>query len=213
MLNFTEIRLLHIDDHLLFAQGIHSLLGHETFIGELVHAQTLSEGLQLAAKLQPELILLDYFLPDSNGIESLRILREIYPSCKIILLSMESSPEVIENCRREGAIGFLEKTISKKMLLEAINHALQNISTFPDFIGTETKQATPQSLLKILSKREKQVAHLVADGFTSAEIAEKLFLSELTVNTHRRNIMQKLEMKNSAQLVAYIEKFKLLDIN
>lgn len=211
MLNFSEIKVLHIDDHLLFAQGIHSLLGNETFIRELIHAHTLDEGIQLAEELQPELILLDYFLPDSNGVESLQKLQKNCPLSKVIILTMESNPEVMENCKKAGAIGFLEKTISKKTLLEALNNALQNIPSFPASLLTQTRPSNPHSLLKILTKREKQIANLVAEGFTSAEIAEKLFVSELTVNTHRRNIMQKLELKNSAQLVAFIEKIKFLD--
>lgn len=213
MLNFIEIKVLHIDDHLLFAQGIHSLLGNETFIRELIHAQTLNEGIRIAEKLQPELILLDYFLPDANGIESLQLLQKISPLSKVILLTMESNPEVIENCKREGAIGFLQKTIGKKTLLEALNKAMQNIPSFPPSILAPTRQSNPQSLVKILSKREKQIANMVSEGLTSAEIAKKLFLSELTINTHRRNIMQKLELKNSAQLVAFIEKLKFMDIS
>ncbi|WP_111669840.1 response regulator [Algoriphagus litoralis] len=206
MLNFSEIKLVHIDDHLLFAQGINSLIGNETFINELVHAQTLAEGLRIVEELQPELILLDYFLPDSNGIESLRLLNKTSPSSKVILLTMESNPDVMEKCRREGAIGFLQKSISKKALLEALNNALQDIPTFP--ITVQSSAETPNSPLNILSKREKQIADLVTEGFTSAEIAEKLFLSDLTVNTHRRNLIHKLGLKNTAQLVAFIEKLK-----
>jgi DNA-binding NarL/FixJ family response regulator len=208
MLNFSEIKILHIDDHLLFAQGIYSLLGHETFIKEWIQAGNLEEALPLAEEHQPDVILLDYFLPDAKGIESLQKLKKISPESRVMLLTMETSPEVMERCRYEGAIGFLPKSISKKALLEALNRAMENVPTFP---SPEASVAKPESRLNILSKREKEIANLVTEGLTSAEIAEKLFLSELTVNTHRRNLIQKLGLKNSAQLVAYIENLKFME--
>jgi DNA-binding NarL/FixJ family response regulator len=162
----------------------------------------------LAREHQPEVILLDYFLPDAKGIESLQKLKKVSPESRVILLTMETSPDVMERCRYEGAIGFLPKSISKKALLEALNHAMKNVPTFPSFQASVTK---PESRLNILSKREKEIANLVTEGLTSAEIAEKLFLSELTVNTHRRNLIQKLGLKNSAQLVAYIENLKFME--
>lgn len=206
MLNFSDIKVLHIDDHLLFAQGVFSLIGNETFIHELTHAQTLEEGLALAESAQPDLILLDYFLPDANGIASIRALKKISPESKIILLTMENNPDVMEKCRQEGAIGYLPKSISKRALVEAMNNALQDILTFPEATFSPAKES--KSNLNILSKREKQIAKLIAEGYTSVEIAEKLFLSDLTVNTHRRNLIQKLGLKNSAQLVAFIENLK-----
>lgn len=210
MLNFSEIKIVHLDDHLLFAQGLYSLLGNESFIQELLHAQTLEEGLLMVEKTNPDLILLDYFLPDSNGIQSIRALKKIRPEGKIILLTMENNPEVMEKCRLEGAIGYLPKSISKKALLEAINRAIQDIPTFPDLGQASMQPKKPNTPLNILSKREKQIAFLIAEGFTSAEIADQLFLSELTVNTHRRNLIHKLELKNSAQLVAFIENLKII---
>lgn len=208
MLNFSELKIVHIDDHVLFAQGIYSLLGNETFIEELVHAENFHHGLRISIEVQPDIILLDYFLPDSNGIESLRHLRTACPESKVILLTMETNPEVMEKCRREGAMAFLPKSISKKELLDALRNAMENIPTFPPTIAISPNSTKPQSRLNILSKREKQIANLIAEGLTSAEIAEKLFLSDLTVNTHRRNLIQKLGLKNSAQLVAFIENLK-----
>ena len=211
MLNFSEISIVHIDDHLLFAQGVYSLIGNESFIQELVHAETLKEGLELADKIQPKLILLDYFLPDSNGVESIRKLKKVCPDCGIILLTMENNPEVMEKCRQEGAIGYLPKSISKKALLDALNNAIQGIPTFPQLSPIPPASSHSKSELNILSKREKQIANLITQGFTSAEIADQLFLSELTVNTHRRNLIHKLGLKNSAQLVAFIEGLRFRD--
>lgn len=211
MLNFSEISIVHIDDHLLFAQGVYSLIGNESFIQELVHAETLKEGLELADKIQPKLILLDYFLPDSNGVESIRKLKKVCPDCGIILLTMENNPEVMEKCRQEGAIGYLPKSISKKALLDALNNAIQGIPTFPQLSPIPPASSDSKSELNILSKREKQIANLITQGFTSAEIADQLFLSELTVNTHRRNLIHKLGLKNSAQLVAFIEGLRFRD--
>ena len=210
MLNFREIKILHIEDHLLFAQGIHSLLGNETFIEQLVHAETLKDGSRLCQEIQPDLILLDYFLPDSDGIKSLQQLLKVSPKSRVIILTMESNSGVMERCKGEGAIGFLPKTVSKKALTDAIKNAMQDIPTFPVLQETKSKAAKTETGLSILSKREKQIAILVAEGYTSAEIAEKLFLSELTVTTHRRNLVQKLGIKNTAQLIALVGNSKLI---
>ncbi|TNF41333.1 MAG: response regulator transcription factor [Cytophagales bacterium] len=211
MLNFSEISIVHIDDHLLFAQGVYSLIGNESFIQELAHAETLKGGLELVEKIHPNLVLLDYFLPDSKGVESIRQLKQVDQDCGIILLTMENNPEVMEKCRQEGAIGYLPKSISKKALLDALNNAIQGIPTFPQLSPIPPASSESKSELNILSKREKQIANLITQGFTSAEIADQLFLSELTVNTHRRNLIHKLGLKNSAQLVAFIEGLRFRD--
>lgn len=208
MLNFSEIKIVHIDDHLLFAQGVYSLIGTESFIQELSHAQSFKKGLEEVKRIQPDIILLDYFLPDSDGIASIRELKKVSVSSKIILLTMESNPNIVDKCRMEGAIGYLPKSISKKALIQALNNAIEGIPTFPESTGENTQGLETYSKLNILSKREKEIAYLIAEGLTSAEIAEKLFLSDLTVNTHRRNLIQKLGLKNSAQLVAFVENQK-----
>ncbi|WP_144605729.1 response regulator [Algoriphagus algorifonticola] len=211
MLNFSEIKIVHIDDHLLFAQGVYSLIGTESFIQELAHAQSFKKGLEEVKRIQPDIILLDYFLPDSDGIASIRELKKVSVSSKIILLTMESNPNIVDKCRMEGAIGYLPKSISKKALIQALNNAIEGTPTFPESTGENTQRSETYSKLNILSKREKEIAYLIAEGLTSAEIAEKLFLSDLTVNTHRRNLIQKLGLKNSAQLVAFVENQKFME--
>ncbi|MAN85368.1 MAG: DNA-binding response regulator [Algoriphagus sp.] len=211
MLNFSEIKIVHIDDHLLFAQGVYSLIGTESFIQELSHAQSFKKGLEEVKRIQPDIILLAYFLPDSDGIASIRELKKVSVSSKIILLTMENNPNIVDKCRMEGAIGYLPKSISKKALIQALNNAIEGIPTFPESTGENTQGLETYSKLNILSKREKEIAYLIAEGLTSAEIAEKLFLSDLTVNTHRRNLIQKLGLKNSAQLVAFVENQKFME--
>ena len=211
MLNFSEIKIVHIDDHLLFAQGVYSLIGTESFIQELSHAQSFKKGLEEVKRIQPDIILLDYFLPDSDGIASIRELKKVSVSSKIILLTMENNPNIVDKCRMEGAIGYLPKSISKKALIQALNNAIEGIPTFPESTGENTQGLETYSKLNILSKREKEIAYLIAEGLTSAEIAEKLFLSDLTVNTHRMNLIQKLGLKNSAQLVAFVENQKFME--
>ena len=211
MLNFSEIKIVHIDDHLLFAQGVYSLIGTESFIQELSHAQSFKKGLEEVKRIQPDIILLDYFLPDSDGIASIRELKKVSVSSKIILLTMENNPNIVDKCRMEGAIGYLPKSISKKAVIQALNNAIEGIPTFPESTGENTQGLETYSKLNILSKREKEIAYLIAEGLTSAEIAEKLFLSDLTVNTHRRNLIQKLGLKNSAQLVAFVENQKFME--
>ena len=210
MPSLNAINVLLIDDHLLFAQGVYSLIGNEPLIRKFIHTQSLEEGLVASEKIKPDLILLDYFLPDSNGVKSINELSLVSPSSKIVMLTMENSTEVMERCRDAGAIGYLPKSVSKKALLDAMNNALKDVPTFPESLlrSKEASDVAPQ--LSILSKREKQIAFLIAEGLTSVEIAEKLFLSDLTVNTHRRNLIQKLGLKNSAQLVAFIESKKNL---
>lgn len=187
------------------------MIGTESFIQELAHAQSFKKGLEEVKRIQPDIILLDYFLPDSDGIASIRELKKVSVSSKIILLTMESNPNIVDKCRMEGAIGYLPKSISKKALIQALNNAIEGIPTFPESTGENTQVSETYSKLNILSKREKEIAYLIAEGLTSAEIAEKLFLSDLTVNTHRRNLIQKLGLKNSAQLVAFVENQKFME--
>lgn len=187
------------------------MIGTESFIQELSHAQSFKKGLEEVKRIQPDIILLDYFLPDSDGIASIRELKKVSVSSKIILLTMENNPNIVDKCRMEGAIGYLPKSISKKALIQALNNAIEGIPTFPESTGENTQGLETYSKLNILSKREKEIAYLIAEGLTSAEIAEKLFLSDLTVNTHRRNLIQKLGLKNSAQLVAFVENQKFME--
>lgn len=192
-----KIGIFHIDDHKIFTEGMHAMLREEPQISWLGSATTLGEGLKQCRQLKPDLVLLDYFLPDGNGLDAADILMKDLPTVHLLMLTMENSPSIIDKCKQAGLGGCLQKTIGKVDMMAAIQKVMQHLPVFP--------QPSPQAVVRQdntpnnISRREKEIAILVAKGLTSAEIADKLHLSVLTINTHRRNIMRKLNVKNLAQ--------------
>ncbi len=199
MSNFFEIKLVHIDDHQLFVQGVSALIENETFIEKYACGSTLAEGLEICRTLNPDLVLLDYFLPDANGLKSIPEILKINPEIKILLLTMEDSLDIIEKCKRAGAFGFLSKSLTKKDLVTAIKNASEGIKSFPQVVNQKPSGTNSSETTGSLSKKEKEITLLVAEGMTDSQIAVKLNLSELTVKTHHRILIQKLESKNNAE--------------
>ncbi len=203
----NKIKLIHIDDHLLFIQGVYSLLQSEDHIQWMGHAPNLEEGIELTKSQKPEVVLLDYFLPDGNGINAVPKILSITPSAKIIMLTMENNQEIIQACREAGVMGFLPKSIDKDELIQAIISAVEGKTSFPVIEIPVDFSERGSNPLETLSKREKEIAFLIAQGLTSAQISEKLHLSLLTINTHRRNLLQKLDLNNAAQLSALVSRY------
>jgi DNA-binding NarL/FixJ family response regulator len=202
-----KIKLIHIDDHLLFIQGVYSLLQSKDHIQWMGHAPTMKEGIKLTQNQQPEVVLLDYFLPDGNGINAIPEILSAFPSAKIIVLTMENNPQIIRSCRQAGAMGFLPKSIDAEQLIAAIISAVEGKVSFPVIklpMGYDNTSTNP---FDILNKREKEIALLITQGLRSSQISEKLHLSLLTVNTHRRNLLQKLGLSNAAQLSAMVSTY------
>jgi len=198
MSNFSEIKLVHIDDHQLFVQGVSALIENETFLDSYISAGTLAKGLEVCRSFKPDLVLLDYFLPDANGSKSITKILKINPEIKILLLTMEDSLNIIEECKFAGAFGFLSKTLTKKDLVTAIKNAIEGIQSFPEAANQKPSGTNSSETTCSLSKREKEITILAAEGLTDSQIAEKLNLSELTVKTQHRILIQKLKSQTSA---------------
>lgn len=198
------ITVLIADDHKLFRQGMVAMLGEAKSIKVIGEAADGFEALELLAELQPNVLLLDIEMPKIDGFEVLKKLKKSSLKTKVLALTMHSSAEFIKNIVKAGAAGYLKKDSDKELLLNAIQEVYNKGSYYPP----ETTHLVLQSLQErnkgeLISPREKEVVTLIAEGMTTKEIAEKLFLSKHTIESHRQNILLKLDIKNSAELVRY----------
>ena len=198
----SKITIFHIDDHHLFSQGLSSLLADEGSFDLLGYAGDPDEGKEKVKQLQPNIVLVDYFLPGKNGIELGKEILKGSPQSKLILLTMEKSFPVFEAAKKAGFFGFLSKSSERKVVVKAILDVSQGLKVFLQIEYSDENEEPVMAKFRLLSKREKEIALLVVQGYSSNEIAEKLFLSLWTVNTHRRNLFKKLAFKNVAQLSA-----------
>lgn len=208
------IRILLVDDHKIFRQGIASLLMSEESFEVVGEAGTGSAGVRLAAELAPDVILMDIGLPDFDGIEAARQIKKSNPKIAVILLTMIKNEHLFEVTSGIDIQGYLLKDDAYDDLRYAIRAVLKGekyVSSSLNFDPFDSKTESPDSDISVLSKREKEIITLVAEGFTSREIADKLFVSIKTVETHRTNIMAKLGLKGLADMVRYAIKNGLVE--
>jgi len=208
-----KITILLADDHSIVRSGLRALLTTISSFKVIAEASNGEETLTMAEHHSPDVIILDVSMPKLNGIETARLLRQRKLRSKILILSMHDNEEYIHQAIRAGADGYLLKNAEKKEIVSAI----KTIASGKKFFSTDiskimldgyvkraelpvnvTSTETPQ-----LTKREKEILHYIAQGYTSQEIADLLFLSFRTVNTHRSNMMQKLDIHDTASLVRY----------
>jgi len=197
------------DDHILIRHGIRKILEEEPLfeiVGEV------NDGLQLLAIMKdtvPDLIVLDISMPHLRGIEAIGEIQKINPQTKILILTMHKSDQYLGSAMAAGADGYLLKEDSDTELLPAIKKILQGEIYISPSLKTGFSDDTIQSCLNRralpdpLTLREKQVLQLVAEGQTSRNIAEMLKISKRTVDHHRANIMKKLNIKTTADLIRY----------
>lgn len=195
-----KIRLFIVDDHYLVIEGIRSLLNNEPEIEWAGHAMNAASCLAFLQKSQPDVILMDIGLPDKSGIELCREVKTKYPSIHILGLSTFNQRSYIEKMLENGASGYLLKNAGRAELLKGIELAMLNKS-FMSHEAAVTLRNIGEDNLPVLTHREKEVLQLIATGLTNQEIADKLFISNTTVETHRKNLLQKFGAKNVAALI------------
>lgn len=195
-----KIRLFIVDDHYLVIEGIRSLLNNEPEIEWVGHAMNAASCLAFLQKSQPDVILMDIGLPDKNGIELCREVKSKYPGIHILGLSTFNQRSYIEKMLENGASGYLLKNAGRAEILKGIELAMLNKS-FMSHEAALTLRNIGEDNLPVLTHREKEVLQLIATGLTNQEIADKLFISNTTVETHRKNLLQKFGAKNVAALI------------
>lgn len=196
------IKVFIVDDHQLIIDGLITLLETEKQINLIGNATTANDCLKFFKTKTADVILMDIGLPDKNGIELCADIKKLYPDIFVIALSTFSQGSYIAKMIENGASGYLLKNANKHEIIEAINTVANGKIYFSFEAGKTYKAAiSKQSQLPVLSKREKEILNLIASGLTNIEISNLLFISVDTVDTHRKNLYAKLNVRNTASLI------------
>ena len=189
------INTILVDDHRLFAEGLEKLLtdsGHFKIAAKFHNPKGLLENIQ---ELHPELLILDIDMPDMSGIDVIRRVRVNNNTVKIVMLSMHEENVYLQEASSLGANGFLNKSAESAFIIESLQKICGGEKLFPKFTRPEFISDSP------LSDREAQILKLISKGKTNEEIADEINLSHLTIKTHRRNMMRKMDVTNIAELI------------
>ena len=193
------IKLLIIEDHPLVVEGFRTLIeSHKDFLLCGV-ANNANDALLLLESCNPDVILLDIMLPGMTGLDLIEIICAKYLNSRILVVSTYSQRYYVETMLEKGAKGYLLKNASSEEIIEAIHSVYDDDTFLSKEISDNLKKNATQPIS--LSRREIEVLKLIATGLTNKEIAEKLFISPLTVDSHRKNLIAKLDVRNTASLV------------
>jgi DNA-binding NarL/FixJ family response regulator len=197
------ITVLLADDHAVVRQGLRAILGAESDIKLAGEAADGQEALRLAERHKPDVLVLDLMLPGLNGFEVTRQVRRRSPKTQVVILSIHSDPAYVAEAVRAGACGYVAKDADAADLLTAVRSAAAGKQVLPPLPESALAGDGPTDPYDSLTPREREVLQLTAEGFTGAEIADKLFISPRTVESHRARVLHKLGLKNQKEMVRY----------
>jgi len=214
----STIKLFVVDDHPIFIDGITGLLKDTPGFEIIGTANNGKELLEKVAVRQPDIVLMDINMPEMDGIEATKELKLNYPRIKVIMLTMFNDIRFIKELLEIGAKGYILKNISRDDLIKAINtvsegkpfldSAVQEkvISSMSAQDDEEIDEKEADAMVQNITSRELEILQLIALGLTSQEISKRLFISKNTVETHRKNLLAKLNVKNTASLLKFAYK-------
>jgi len=217
----SPIRILLVDDHAVVRAGLRMLLGADPELQIVGEAENGAQALHLTDELAPDVVLMDISMPDMNGIEATRKIKEQNPNVVVLALTMHEDDQYFFEMLAAGASGYVPKRAAPNDLLSAI-HAVHNggVFLFPsvarvlvqDYVQRAARAGAAGHSFDVLTEREREVLALIAQGLSNQEIADQLVISAKTVNRHRENIMAKLNLHSRVELVRYAIEKGLIDI-
>jgi two-component system, NarL family, response regulator NreC len=200
-------RVLIVDDHAVVRSGLRLLIDAEDDLETAGEAASAREAIFEARSLKPDVILLDVVMPEQSGLEAIPQLVHENPDAKVLVLSMQDEPRYVREAFETGASGYVLKEAADTELVAAIREVAKGGRYVHPELGARLVDAETEERRRAeedpLSEREREVLHLLALGHTNQEIAEQLFISVRTAETHRAHIMQKLRLTSRAELVRY----------
>ena len=220
---FQNKNILIIDDHALFREGLKAIIGRDSRFKVVGEAGNGREGLRMAKKLKPDVVLVDISLPDRSGIQLTSEIQSLLPESRIMIVSMHSRINCIAEAFQAGAKGYVVKESAGERLLQG----LEAVGKGEYFLDSSVSHEVVKKLMKFplkeakvtdaaygtLTPREQEVMRLLADGLSTREVAEKLFISPKTVENHRTSIMKKLDLRSSLELFRFAARIGLLDVD
>jgi DNA-binding NarL/FixJ family response regulator len=206
------IRVFIVDDHPVVIEGIHSLLQNEKDMAWVGQATNAASCLGFFVNNTADVVLMDISMPGMDGVELCAVMKEKYPGIMILGLSSFNQGLYIKKMVENGASGYILKNSSKEELIKAIHAVHEGCMYFSGEVGMALQeyQKSEKNDLPLLTPREKEVLQLIAEGYTNPQIAEKIFLSPFTVDSHRKNLLAKLGVKNTASLIRLAVEKKLI---
>ena len=212
------MKIIIVDDHVLFREGLAAIVRSEPDIDVIGQAGTVQEAIEIVLELKPDMVLMDFGLPDGNGADATRAILKEYPACKIIFLTMSEEDENLFAAIRSGAKGYLLKNMRPAKLVSTLRSVQKGESALSrsmtlrlmeELARTKEPQRSGEGD-PTLTRRELEVLRELAAGLSNQEIAERLFISENTVKYHVHSILEKLNLSDRRDAAIYAREHRLL---
>jgi DNA-binding NarL/FixJ family response regulator len=207
-----KINILIVDDHPMVLEGLKTLLANISYVNIVGTASNAFDAMEKLKGNRVDVAIIDINLPEVNGIELTSKIKKEMPAVKVLAMSTFKEQSYVSQMIQSGAYGYLVKSASK----EEIEEAIQQVAKGEMFLGTGINHLHPAAVtdneIPVISRREKEVLQLIADGLTNPQIADKLFISLHTVDSHRKNLLTKFDVSNTASLIRIAVKYSLVNV-